>query len=174
MYFTATFPYFMLFVLFIRGVTLPGAGEGLKYYLKPDFTRLSDPDVRVHSDYQMFIFKCLVVEWTKSQTQHTVRPSSESHSVKDGVRTSSPSALKVINNQNIICLSSFLNTTLSVGFLSALTGWIQSPVILSYAPLPLHFLCLDFYFRSQDIALTRKATQRWSSVRHIHLPHKGM
>lgn len=52
----------MLFVLFIRGVTLPGAGEGLKYYLKPDFTRLSDPDVRAHSDYQMFMLKCLVVE----------------------------------------------------------------------------------------------------------------
>lgn len=62
----------MLFVLFIRGVTLPGAGEGLKYYLKPDFTRLSDPDVRAHSDYQMFMLKCLVVEYKnhKHSTQY--------------------------------------------------------------------------------------------------------
>lgn len=45
-YFTATFPYLMLFILFIRGVTLPGAGDGLKYYLLPDLSKLADPSVR--------------------------------------------------------------------------------------------------------------------------------
>ena len=46
-YVTATFPYVMLLILLIRGVTLPGASEGVKFYLYPDLSRLSDPQVRV-------------------------------------------------------------------------------------------------------------------------------
>ncbi|KAI1234487.1 hypothetical protein IHE44_0003540 [Lamprotornis superbus] len=42
-YITATFPFIMLLVLLIRGVTLPGAAEGIKFYLYPDISRLADP-----------------------------------------------------------------------------------------------------------------------------------
>lgn len=44
-YVTATFPFVMLIVLLIRGVTLPGAYEGIKFYLYPDLDRLKDPEV---------------------------------------------------------------------------------------------------------------------------------
>lgn len=44
-YFTATFPYVMLIVLLIRGLTLPGAAIGIKFYLYPDLGRLADPQV---------------------------------------------------------------------------------------------------------------------------------
>lgn len=45
MYFTATAPYLLLTAILIRGVTLPGAVEGIKFYLTPDLSRLSDGQV---------------------------------------------------------------------------------------------------------------------------------
>lgn len=45
-YVTATFPYVMLVVLLVRGLTLPGASDGVKYYLYPDPSRLADPQVQ--------------------------------------------------------------------------------------------------------------------------------
>lgn len=44
-YFTATFPYVMLLILLIRGLSLPGAPEGVLYYLLPEPSRLTDPQV---------------------------------------------------------------------------------------------------------------------------------
>lgn len=44
-YFTATFPYVMLLVLLIRGLTLPGALQGVLYYLLPEPSRLAAPQV---------------------------------------------------------------------------------------------------------------------------------
>ncbi|XP_076446772.1 sodium- and chloride-dependent taurine transporter-like [Babylonia areolata] len=54
MYFTATSPYVLMFVLLIRGVTLEGAGTGLRYYLLPEWSRLLDAQVWVDAGTQIF------------------------------------------------------------------------------------------------------------------------
>ncbi|KAL2090960.1 hypothetical protein ACEWY4_013223 [Coilia grayii] len=53
-YFTATFPYVMLLVLLVRGLTLPGAADGIKFYLYPDPARLADPQVWMDAGSQIF------------------------------------------------------------------------------------------------------------------------
>ncbi|KAH8413102.1 hypothetical protein KR009_007938 [Drosophila setifemur] len=53
-YFTAPFPYVLLFVLFIRGVTLPGAWTGIKFFLYPEWHHLLDLRVWADAAIQMF------------------------------------------------------------------------------------------------------------------------
>ncbi len=45
MYVTATSPYILMIVLLIRGLTLPGSADGLKFYLNPDVEKLKDENV---------------------------------------------------------------------------------------------------------------------------------
>ncbi|KAL7879066.1 hypothetical protein AOLI_G00100400 [Acnodon oligacanthus] len=53
-YFTATFPYVMLMVLLVRGLSLPGALQGVVFYLYPDPERLLDPQVWMEAGAQVF------------------------------------------------------------------------------------------------------------------------
>lgn len=53
-YLTASFPYVMLFFLLIRGLTLPGASNGLEFYLKPNFSKLFESKVWVDAVTQVF------------------------------------------------------------------------------------------------------------------------
>ncbi len=44
-YFTAFFPYIVLFILLIRGVTLEGAWKGIKVFIIPEWSKILEPDV---------------------------------------------------------------------------------------------------------------------------------
>uniref|UniRef100_A0A4W4GBK6 Transporter n=2 Tax=Electrophorus electricus TaxID=8005 RepID=A0A4W4GBK6_ELEEL len=60
-YFTATFPYVVLTILFVRGITLEGAISGIKYYLTPQWQKILD--AKVWGDAASQIFYSLGCAW---------------------------------------------------------------------------------------------------------------
>jgi len=60
-YFTATFPYVILIALLVRGVTLPGATDGLLFLIKPDWYKLLEWGVWQEAASQLFF--SLGVSW---------------------------------------------------------------------------------------------------------------
>ncbi|XP_005095896.1 sodium-dependent proline transporter isoform X2 [Aplysia californica] len=53
-YFTATFPYVILIVLLIRGLTLTGFEEGVEFYVIPDWNKLTDATIWGAAATQIF------------------------------------------------------------------------------------------------------------------------
>ncbi|XP_072039408.1 sodium- and chloride-dependent glycine transporter 1-like [Amphiura filiformis] len=53
-YFTAIFPYAVLIILLIRGATLPGALEGIRFYIIPDVNELASPGPWKDASIQIF------------------------------------------------------------------------------------------------------------------------
>uniref|UniRef100_A0AAX7TS74 Transporter n=1 Tax=Astatotilapia calliptera TaxID=8154 RepID=A0AAX7TS74_ASTCA len=68
-YITATFPFVMLIVLLIRGVTLPGATAGIKFYLYPDLTPFLSPLPSCYNKYKYNCYRdCLLLGALNSGT----------------------------------------------------------------------------------------------------------
>ncbi|XP_077432557.1 sodium- and chloride-dependent transporter XTRP3A isoform X2 [Vanacampus margaritifer] len=53
-YFTATFPYVVLFIYLIRGLTLPGAIHGITYMFTPKMEELTNPTAWINAATQIF------------------------------------------------------------------------------------------------------------------------
>ncbi|XP_012941460.2 sodium- and chloride-dependent glycine transporter 2, partial [Aplysia californica] len=61
MHFAAPFPYLVLMVLLVRGCTLPGAIEGIKFYIVPRWEKLAD--FNVWGDAALQIFYSVGMAW---------------------------------------------------------------------------------------------------------------
>ncbi|XP_018575346.1 sodium-dependent neutral amino acid transporter B(0)AT3 [Anoplophora glabripennis] len=53
-YVTATFPYIVLIIFFFRGITLKGAGDGLRHLFTPSWHTILDPVVWLEAGTQIF------------------------------------------------------------------------------------------------------------------------
>lgn len=53
-YVTATFPYIVLIIFFFRGITLKGAGDGLRHLFTPKWHTILDPVVWLEAGTQIF------------------------------------------------------------------------------------------------------------------------
>lgn len=60
-YVTALFPYVIITALFIRGITLPGAIDGIKFYILPDFSKVYDIQVWMDAGTQIFFSYAIAV-----------------------------------------------------------------------------------------------------------------
>jgi len=97
----------MLIVLLFRGITLPGAWDGVYYYLNPDLNRLKDAKVWVDAGTQIFFSYALC----KGQLTSLGRKYDPLKYGRIGLRP-----VVVVNGRRIIMVIQGLTTSLTKTF----------------------------------------------------------
>lgn len=77
-YFLAIFPYVVLFILLIRALTLPGAFDGVLFFLTPQWDKLLDANVWYAAVTQVFFslsicYGCITVYASFNRFGHNIR-----------------------------------------------------------------------------------------------------
>jgi len=160
-YFTATFPYFVLIALLVRGVTLPGAMEGLKLLFVPKWEKMLDINVWRDAASQMFF--SLGVSWGGLVMFGSYNKFHNKIHLDAAFVSSMDFFTSIISSCVVFSILGFLSETTGVPIESVAKGgqglaFIAYPEALATVPLPwlwavLFFLMLFFLGLDSEFAL---------------------
>jgi len=166
-YFTATFPYFILFALLVRGVTLEGASVGLEYLFVPKWEKLLEFQVWRNAAEQMFF--SLGISWGGLMMFGSYNKFHNKINIDAAVVSSLDFITSIIASCVVFSILGFLATKLDVDIENVAEkgqglAFIVYPTALAYLPgawiwavlffFMLFFLGLDSEFALLETALT--------------------
>jgi len=166
-YFTATFPYFILIALLVRGVTLEGASVGLEYLFVPTWSKLLEFNVWRAAAGQMFF--SLGISWGGLMMFGSYNKFHNKINIDASVVSSLDFLTSIIASIVVFSILGFLSTKLGVPIESVAEkgqglAFIVYPTALAYLPAAwvwavlfffmLFFLGLDSEFALLETALT--------------------
>lgn len=166
-YFTATFPYLILIALLVRGVTLEGAGAGLKFLFIPTWEKLLDFQVWRNAAEQMFF--SLGISWGGLMMFGSYNKFHNKINVDAAVVSSLDFLTSIIASCVVFSILGFLSTKLGVDIENVAEkgqglAFVVYPTALAYLPgawiwavlffFMLFFLGLDSEFALLETALT--------------------
>ena len=153
LYVTIPLPFVLLFFLFMRGVTLPGAGEGLKFYMgRWDWTAYEDGSIYVEATSQIFFSLSLAQGIMQAYSSNNPRDSKYiSNAWIIGIANSSASifagfalfsTLGFLSRETKVPIERLAQPGFDLGFITYPTaiamfgpGWSQLFAILFFATL---------------------------------------
>jgi solute carrier family 6 amino acid transporter-like protein 5/7/9/14 len=146
MYFTATFPYLVLTILLIKGVQLEGATDGIKFFLTPDTSKLSDPVV--WKDAATQIFYSLSVSWGGLLTLSSYNPFKNNLIRDTYIVVITNSATSIYAGIAIFAYLGYMANTLQLPLETIVAGgpgfaFIVWPEAMSHISQN-HFVCITF------------------------------
>uniref|UniRef100_A0A914Z024 Uncharacterized protein n=1 Tax=Panagrolaimus superbus TaxID=310955 RepID=A0A914Z024_9BILA len=139
-YFTATVPYAIIAILFVRSITLDGAKTGMDYFiLKPDFSRIFDPTVlrnaASHICYSLSIgFGGMISMASYNPSHHNPYATAATLTIADGL-------MSLFGGLSVFSVLGFMSKQLNVPIdevIQSGTGlaFVAYPEAMSRLPLP--------------------------------------
>merc|ERR1712241_1412647 len=166
-YFTATFPYFILIALLVRGVTLEGAASGLEFLFIPKWEKLLDFQVWRNAAEQMFF--SLGISWGGLMMFGSYNKFHNKINIDAAVVSSLDFLTSIIASCVVFSILGFLSKELGVPVSEVADkgqglAFVVYPTALAYLPgawiwavlffFMLFFLGLDSEFALLETALT--------------------
>uniref|UniRef100_A0A914Y032 Uncharacterized protein n=1 Tax=Panagrolaimus superbus TaxID=310955 RepID=A0A914Y032_9BILA len=139
-YFTATVPYAIIAILFVRSITLDGAKTGMDYFiLKPDFSRIFDPTILRHAASQ--ICYSLSIGSGGLHTLASYNPPTHNVYKTAAIITAADGIMSLLGGISVFSILGFMSSSLEVPIEEVVQSgiglaFVAYPEAMSRLPLP--------------------------------------